>query len=82
MNNFENNIDRMVSKILSEEIEKKSKQISEQLEEELSAGQKKIAKQAEPKDKITGADFKKLRDAKKHKEEVEEWFFFDVGFEV
>jgi len=77
MNNFENNIDRMVSKILAEEIEKKSKQISEQLEEELSAGQKKIAKQAEPKDKITGADFKKLRDAKKHKEEVEEWFFFD-----
>ncbi len=72
MNNFENNIDRMVSKILSEEIEKKSKQISEQLEEELSAGQKKIAKQAEPKDKITGADFKKLRDAKKHKEEVDE----------
>jgi hypothetical protein len=77
MNNFENNIDRMVSKVLAEEIEKKSKQISEQLEEELSAGQKKIAKQAEPKDKITGADFKKLRDAKKHKEEVEEWFFFD-----
>ena len=76
MNNFENNIDRMVSKILSEEIEKKSKQISEQLEEELSAGQKKIAKQAEPKDKITGADFKKLRDAKKHKEEVDEWFYF------
>jgi hypothetical protein len=77
MNNFENNIDKMVSKILAEEIEKKSKQISEQLEEELSAGQKNIAKQAEPKDKITGADFKKLRNAKKHKEEVEEWFFFD-----
>ena len=77
MNNFENNIDRMVSKILAEEIDKKSKQISEQLEEELSAGQKKIAKQAEPKDKITGADFKKLRDAKKHKEEVEEWFSFE-----
>ena len=77
MNNFENNIDKMVSKILAEEIEKKSKQISEQLEEELSAGQKKIAKQAEPKDKITGADFKKLRDAKKHKEEVEEFFYYD-----
>ena len=77
MNNFENNIDRMVSKILAEEIEKKSKQISEQLEEELSAGQKKIAKQAEPKDKITAADFKKLRDAKKHKEEVEEFFYYD-----
>jgi hypothetical protein len=76
MNNFENNIDRMVSKILAEEIEKKSKQISEQLDEELSAGQKKIAKQAEPKDKITGADFKKLRNAKKHKEEVDEWFYF------
>ena len=78
MNNFENNIDKMVSKILAEEIEKKSKQISEQLEEELSAGQKKIAKQAEPKDKITGADFKKLRDAKKHKEEVEEFFYYDA----
>ena len=77
MNNFENNIDKMVSKILAEEIEKKSKQISEQLEEELSAGQKKIAKQAEPKDKITAADFKKLRDAKKHKEEVEEFFYYD-----
>ena len=77
MNNFENNIDRMVSKILAEEIEKKSKQISEQLEEELSTGQKKIAKQAEPKDKITAADFKKLRDAKKHKEEVEEYYFYD-----
>jgi len=77
MNNFKNNIDKMVSKILSEEIEKKSKQISEQLKEELSTGQKEIAKQAEPKDKITGADFKKLRDAKKHKKEVEEFFFDD-----
>ena len=74
MNDFKNNIDKMVSKILSEEIEKKSKQISEQLKEELSTGQKEIAKQAEPKDKITGADFKKLRDAKKHKKEVEEYY--------
>ena len=77
MNDFKNNIDKMVSKILSEEIEKKSKKISEQLKEELSTGQKEIAKQAEPKDKITGSDFKKLRDAKKHKKEVEEFFFDD-----
>jgi hypothetical protein len=79
MNDFKNNIDKMVSKILSEEIEKKSKQISEQLKEELSTGQKEIAKQAEPKDKITGDDLKKLRDKKKETKEsaeVDEWFYF------
>jgi hypothetical protein len=31
----------------------------------LKGGQKKIAKQAEPKDKITKADFKKLKAKKK-----------------
>ena len=31
----------------------------------LSPKQKKIAKQAPPLDKITGADFKKLRDSKR-----------------
>tara|TARA_Y100001937_G_C7077918_1_gene311485 strand:+ start:252 stop:362 length:111 start_codon:yes stop_codon:yes gene_type:complete len=33
----------------------------------LSPKQKKIAKQAKPFDKITGADFKKLRDNKRRK---------------
>jgi hypothetical protein len=46
------------------------------MDEELNGGQKKIDV-AEPKGKITAADFKKLRDAKSHKEEVEEWFFYD-----
>ena len=87
MNNFNKNIDKLVSRILNEEIEGKVKELSKkinegewtevEMDEELKGGQKNIAKQAEPKDKITSADFKKLRDAKKHKEEVEEWFFFD-----
>jgi hypothetical protein len=42
-------------------------------EEELHGGQSKIDV-AEPKGKITAADFKKLRDAKSHKKEVEEYF--------
>jgi hypothetical protein len=88
MSNFKINIDKLVSKILNEEIENKAKQISEQLEEgewteievdeqQLKGGQKFIAKQAEPKDKITGADFKKLRDTKNHKKEVDEFYFYD-----
>ena len=76
MNDFKNNIDKMVSKILSEEIEKKSKQVSEQIDEELKGNQKKLDI-AEPKGKLTAADFKKLRSAKKHKKEVEEFFFDD-----
>ena len=47
-----------------------------EVDEKLKGGQKKIDV-AEPKGKITAADFKKLRDAKSHKEEVEEWFFYD-----
>jgi hypothetical protein len=71
---------------LNEEIEGKVKELSKkinegewtevEMDEELKGGQKKIDV-AEPKGKITAADFKKLRDAKSHKEEVEEWFFFD-----
>ena len=76
MNDFKNNIDKMVSKILSEEIEKKSKQVSEQIDEELKGNQKKLDV-AEPKGKLTAADFEKLRGAKKHKKEIEEWFYFD-----
>jgi hypothetical protein len=86
MSNFKNNIDKLVSRILNEEIESKVKQLSKtinegewteiEMDEELKGGQKKIDV-AEPKGKITAADFKKLRDAKSHKEEVEEWFFYD-----
>jgi hypothetical protein len=84
MSNFKIDIDKLVSKILNEEIENKSKQISEQLEEgewteievgeQLKGGQKKIDV-AEPKGKITAADFKKLRDKKTNKKEVDEFYF-------
>jgi hypothetical protein len=86
MSNFKIDIDKLVSKILNEEIENKTKQISEQLEEgewteievgeQLKGGQKKIDV-AKPKGKITAADFKKLRDAKNHKKEVDEFYFYD-----
>jgi hypothetical protein len=79
MSNFKNNIDRLVSKVLNEEIENKVKQITEEMgewteievDEELHGGQKKLDV-AEPKGKITGADFKKLRGKK---EETKEFHF-------
>jgi len=84
MSNFKNNIDKLVSRILNEEIESKVKQLSKnikegewteiEVDEQLKGKQKKIDV-AEPKGKITAADFKKLRDAKSHKEEVEEFFY-------
>jgi hypothetical protein len=82
MENFQKNIDKLVSKILNEEIESRVKHISEtkgqweeiEMDENLSGGQSKIDV-AEPKGKITAADFKKLRDAKAHKKEVEEYYF-------
>ena len=70
MKNSQNNIDRLISKILSEEINAKSKEIIEEMSEEwteiemdedLTGNQSKIDV-AEPKGKITAADFKKLRD--------------------
>lgn len=83
MEKFQNDIDKLVSKILSEEIESKVKQImetkgnwDEEMDEEIHGGQSKIDV-AEPKGKITAADFKKLRDAKSHKKEVEEFFIGD-----
>ena len=86
MSNFKNNIDKLVSRILNEEIESKVKQLSKnikegewteiEVDEQLKGNQKKIDV-AEPKGKITADDFKKLRNAKAHKEEVEEWFFYD-----
>jgi hypothetical protein len=82
MSSFKNNLDKLVSKILNEEIENKVKQISEEMgewteievDEELKGGQKKIDV-AEPKGKITAADFKKLRDSKTNKKEVDEFYF-------
>ena len=76
MKNFQEGIDNLVTKILNEEIDAKVKQIMEnkgEWEEELQGGQSKIDV-AEPKGKITAADFKKLRDAKSNKKEVEEYF--------
>ena len=75
MDNFKNHIDKLVSKVLNEEIESKVKQITQEMsgewteiemEEGLKGGQKKIDV-AEPKGKITGADFKKLRKSKEAK---------------
>ena len=79
MKNFQNDIDNLVSKILSEEIDSKVRKIMEtngEFDEELTGGQSKIDV-AEPKGKITAADFKKLRDAKTHKKEVEEFYYGD-----
>lgn len=80
MKNFESKLDDLVNKILTEEIEKKSKKMSEQAEEdwmeievdeELHGGQHKLDV-ADPKGKLTSADFKKLRN--KGKKEVEELY--------
>ena len=83
MKDFQKNIDKLVSRILNEEIETKVKQITEtkgeweeiDMDEELHGGQSKIDV-AEPKGKITSADFKKLRNAKAHKKEVEEYYYY------
>ena len=83
MKDFQKNIDKLVSRILNEEIETKVKQIAEtkgeweeiEVDEELHGGQSEIDV-AKPKGKITAADFKKLRDGKKsNKNEVDENIF-------
>jgi hypothetical protein len=88
MNNFKNNIDNLVSKILNEEIENKVKQLTEsqgewmevETKEALKGGQKKLDV-AEPKGKLDAADFKKLRSKKKEtkeeEEELDEFYFYD-----
>ena len=89
MSNFNKNIDKLVSRILNEEIENKVKELSKtinegewteiEMDEELKGGQKKLDV-AEPKGKLDAADFKKLRNKKKEtkeQEEMDEWFFFD-----
>jgi len=75
MKTFQTNIDKLVSKILNEEIdskfEEKFNNKSENFEE-LIGNQSKIDV-ADPKGKITAADFKKLRNSKYNKKEVEEY---------
>ena len=80
MKNFEKNIDKMISNILKEEIESRSKTLLERIEEggewteievdeELHGGQKKI--DMNKNGKIDADDFKMLR-KKKSKSEVDE----------
>ena len=82
MNKFQEKIDKLINKILNEEIENKSKSILQKLdesgewveidmEEELHGDQKKLDV-AKPKGKLTAADFEKLRSDKK---EMEEFYF-------
>jgi hypothetical protein len=75
MKNFQNDIDKLVSSILNEEIDAKVRKIME-TKGSFDDGRDNIDV-AEPKGKITAADFKKLRDAKSHKKEVEEFFIDD-----
>lgn len=77
MSNFKTNIDKLVAKILEEEIQTKTNVISEKMEKNLSKGQKFIAKQAKPKNKITGDDFKVLRNKRK---ETKEQIYFEDEF--
>lgn len=72
MRNFDKTIDNMITQILNEEIEKKSKVMSRKMEgewveidthEQLHGKQKKLDV-APPKGKLTAADFKKLRNKK------------------
>lgn len=66
MKDFQEKIDKMVSKILLEEIEKKSDEMNEKLH-----GDQDKLDVAEPKGKLTKADFKKLGDMKEE-EDMEE----------
>jgi hypothetical protein len=79
MKNSNNSIDNLITRILSEEIDNKSKEKSDELEETLKGGQKKLDV-AKPKGKLDAADFKKLRSMKKETKESEEMkeFFFEV----
>ena len=84
MKNFNNDIDNLISKILKEEIEIKSKQMSEEIgewveietNEELHGDQDKLDV-AEPFGKITADDFDKLRKKGEKDQELDEFFFDD-----
>lgn len=71
MKNVRKHIENLVSDVLKEAIENKADQIIESakdMTEKLHGGQKKLDV-AEPKGKLTKADFDKLRDKKETKEE-------------
>lgn len=84
MKRINQDIDSLITEILKEEIEIKAKELSEQtgewmeikVDEDLKGGQKKLDV-AEPKGKLTAADFKKLRDNKK---ETKEQTYFEDEF--
>ena len=89
MKNPQHNIDKLISKILKEEINSKSKEIIKEMsgewteiemDEELSGNQSKIDV-AEPKGKITAADFKKLRATKEETHEQEHDEFGEEMYE-
>jgi len=83
MKTFQTNIDNLVLKILNEEIdskfEEKFNNKSENFEE-LIGNQSKIDV-ADPKGKITAADFKKLRNSKYNKKEVDEYSDYEDDFD-
>ncbi|NBO22853.1 hypothetical protein EBU94_05910, partial [bacterium] len=88
MEKFNNEIDNLISKILKEEIELKAQQMSEEVgewveietNEELHGNQFRIDV-AEPKGKITRADFDKLREKSKKEEKLEDALYEDEEIE-
>jgi len=69
MKNFEKHLNNLVEKVLSEALNERSEKLVSQISEKIEATEKLHGKQskidvAEPKGKITAADFKKLRDMK------------------
>jgi hypothetical protein len=88
MENFQKNIDKIVSRVLNEEIETKLKRIVENkgewmeidVVEKLTGNQSKLDV-AKPKGKLTAADFKKLRDSKVHRKKVDEYEDLDEEME-
>ena len=73
MSTYQNKIDKLVEQILKEEIDNKVSLVLEKFND----GRDEIDV-AEPKGKITGADFKKLRQKKSSKKEVEETWDDDI----
>lgn len=73
MDKFEKKIDQMISKILFEEIEKKSDEMTEKLH-----GNQDKLDVAKPKGKLTKADFEKIRSKKKETNE----FYFDTNTSI
>jgi hypothetical protein len=68
MSTYQNKIDKLVEKVLNEEIDNKVSLVLEKLK-----GSQEKLDVAEPKGKLTAADFKKLRQKKTSKKEVDEY---------